>query len=96
MHTFFGLIEREIPNAGTLTQADLKGASQKSCEVLKELGNGIEWLNSYVVDDKFYCVYRAENKELIKTHAEKGGFPCNRIMEIKSIIGPSTASIKTN
>lgn len=90
------LIEREMPGAGKLTLADLQGASQKSNEVLKEMGSGIEWINSYVVDDKLYCVYKAESKELIKEHAEKGGFPCNSIMEIKESINPSTAVTKTN
>lgn len=90
------LIEREMPGAGKLPQADLQGASQKSNEVLKELGSGIEWINSYVLDDKLYCVYKAESKELIKENAEKGGFPCNSIMEIKENIDPSTAVTKTN
>ena len=90
------LIEREIPGAGDLTQVELQGASQKSCDVLKEMGTGIEWLNSYVLDNKLYCVYKAENEELIRTHAEKGGFPCNKIMEIKTQISPKTAELATN
>ena len=90
------LIEREMPGAGALTQADLQGASQKSCEVLKEMGTGIEWINSYVLDDKLYCVYKAQSKELIKEHAEKGGFPCTKILEIKANIDPSTALEKKN
>lgn len=88
------LIAREMPGIGTLERADLIGASQKSCSVLKEMGTGIEWKNSYVLDDMLYCVYKAENKELIKEHAEKGGFPCDKIMEIKTNIGPETAEEK--
>jgi len=92
MKTF--LIERDMPGVGQLSLGDLQGASQKSCNVLKDLGNGIEWLNSYVVDDKLFCVYKAESKEIIKEHAEKGGFPCNKIMEVKANIGPFTANGK--
>ncbi|MDF9798104.1 hypothetical protein OKW21_003367 [Catalinimonas alkaloidigena] len=90
------LIERDIPGAGSLSQADLQGASQKSCEVLNKMETGIEWINSYVLEDKFYCVYKAQNEDLIKEHAEKGGFPCTNIMEIKANIDPSTAVAKTN
>lgn len=90
------LIEREMPGAGALTQAELQGASQKSCDVLKAMDTNIEWVNSYVLDDKLYCVYNAQSKELIKEHAEKSGFPCNKIMEIKANIDPSTAVAKTN
>ena len=90
------LIERDMPGVGALTKKDLKGASQKSNEVIKELGPGIEWIKSYVVDDKLYCVYKAQNKEIIKKHAEKGGFPYTNIMEIKANIGPSTAFEKTD
>ncbi len=85
------LIEREIPNAGELTQDQLKGISQKSCSVLKEMDTGIEWLHSYVTDNKVYCLYKAENKALIREHAEKGGFPVNSISELSSTIGPDTA-----
>ncbi|WP_422081746.1 DUF4242 domain-containing protein [Ulvibacterium sp.] len=85
------LIEREIPDAGKLTQEQLKGISQKSCSVLKEMDTGIEWLHSYVTDNKVYCVYKAENKALIREHAEKGGFPVNSISELSSKIGPDTA-----
>ncbi|MDT0605673.1 DUF4242 domain-containing protein [Croceitalea rosinachiae] len=85
------LIEREIPDAGKLTQEELKGISQKSCTVLSEMGSGIEWLHSYVTDDKVYCVYKAENKELLRIHAEKGGFPANRISELSTEISPATA-----
>ncbi len=90
MKTF--LIEREIPDAGRLTGEQLRGISQKSCSVLKEMGTGIEWLHSYVTDDKVYCVYKAQNEEMIKEHAEKGGFPVNSIQELSTKIGPETAN----
>ncbi|MGX1928755.1 DUF4242 domain-containing protein [Flagellimonas sp. 2504JD4-2] len=85
------LIEREIPNAGELTAEELQGISQKSCAVLKQMDTGIEWLHSYVTDDKVYCLYKAENKDLIRKHAEEGGFPVNSIQELSSKIGPATA-----
>ena len=85
------LIEREIPNAGALTQEELKQISQKSNQVIGELGPQIEWLHSYVTDDKVYCVYKAQNKEVIKLHAEKGGFPADAIRELSTTIDPSTA-----
>lgn len=85
------LIERDIPNAGKLTAADLKGISQKSCTVLKELGPGIEWLQSYVTGNKIFCVYRAENETLLRKHATKGGFPITTITEINNTISPKTA-----
>ncbi len=87
------LIEREIPEAGKLTPEQLQGISQKSCSVLTEMGLGIEWLHSYVTDNKVYCVYRAENEELIKEHAEKGEFPVNRIEELATKIGPETSGL---
>ena len=85
------LIERDIPNAGKLTPAELKGISQKSCSVLKDMGPGIQWLQSYVTGNKIYCVYKAENEELIKEHGQKGGFPVTSITEISSTISPATA-----
>ncbi len=85
------LIERDIPGAGKLTPEQLKGISQTSCKVLKEMGPKIQWIQSYVVGDKIYCVYKAENEELIREHAKKGGFPANVIMQIASIISPATA-----
>lgn len=85
------VIEREIPGAGKLTAAELKGISQKSCSVLNELGPSIQWVESYVTEDKIYCVYNAPNKEILKEHADKGGFPANRIEEIKNMISPVTA-----
>ena len=85
------VIEREIPGAGKLTPEELKGISQKSCEVLKNLGPEIEWIQSYVTDDKIYCIYIAPNTEMIREHARQAGFPANRISEVKSIIDPTTA-----
>ncbi len=85
------VIEREIPGAGDLTQDDLQGISQKSCGILKDMGTDIEWVHSYVTGDKVYCVYNADNEELIKQHADTGGFPANSISEVKNVISPKTA-----
>jgi len=85
------LIEREIPNAGKLTADELKSISQTSCSVLKEMGPKIQWVHSYVTGNKIYCIYKAENAELIKEHAKKGGFPANTIVEITTVISPATA-----
>jgi hypothetical protein len=85
------LIEREIPDAGKLTPEQLQGISQTSCGILKNLGPQIQWLESYVTADKIYCVYIAPNEEMVREHAQQGGFPANRISEIKSIIDPTTA-----
>jgi hypothetical protein len=85
------LIERDIPNAGKLSPEQLKSISQKSCSVLKEMGPKIEWIQSYVTGDKIFCVYKAENEELIREHAKKGGFPANVITEISTTISPATA-----
>ena len=85
------VIEREIPNAGKLSPEELRGISQKSCGVLRNLGPQIQWVQSYVTDDKVYCVYIAPNKELVQEHAKQGGFPANRISEVKSVIDPTTA-----
>ncbi|WP_271407597.1 DUF4242 domain-containing protein [Pseudomonas sp. Q1-7] len=85
------LIEREIPEAGTLTERDLKAISQKSCRVLREIGPEVQWVQSYVTDDKLYCVYLAASEELIREHARQGGFPVSRISRISSIIDPTTA-----
>ncbi|HEY5461799.1 MAG TPA: DUF4242 domain-containing protein [Hanamia sp.] len=88
------LIERDIPGAGKLTPEQLKAISQKSCAVLKEMGPKIEWIQSYVTGDKIFCVYKAQNEELIREHAKKGGFPANKIMEIHTGISPATALAK--
>jgi uncharacterized protein DUF4242 len=86
------LIEREIPGAGKLTPEQLKGISQTSCSVLKEMGPKIQWIQSYVTGNKIYCIYKAENEELIREHAKKGGFPANAIIEVSSVISPATAN----
>ena len=85
------VIERDIPNAGQLSSDELQGISQTSCDVLNELGPQIQWVQSYVTDDKVYCVYIAPNAEMVKEHAEKGGFPANRVSQVKGIIDPTTA-----
>jgi hypothetical protein len=86
------LIEREIPGAGKFTPEQLKAISQKSCDVLKEMGPQIQWIQSYVTGNKIYCIYKAENEELIREHAKKGGFPANTIIEVSSEISPATAA----
>lgn len=86
------VIEREIPDLGKFTPEQLKSASQTSCGVLKSMGPKIEWIHSYVTGNKMYCIYRAENAELIKEHAQKGGFPANSIVEVSDIISPATAT----
>ena len=85
------VIEREIAGAGKLTLEELQGISQTSCGVLQKLGPQIQWVQSYVTDDKVYCVYIAPNEEIIREHAAQGGFPANRISEVKSVIDPTTA-----
>jgi len=85
------VIEREIPGVGKLSQQELQAVSQKSCAVLRNLGPRIQWLQSYVVGDKIYCIYEAANEEMIREHAKQGGFPANRISEVKAIISPATA-----
>lgn len=85
------LIERNIPGAGSLTPEQLKGISQKSCGVLKELGSDIQWVHSYVTGDQIHCIYRAPNEEMIREHARQGGFPADKVSEIKVIIDPTTA-----
>jgi hypothetical protein len=85
------VIEREIPGAGKLSPAELQAISQKSCGVLKKLGPQIQWIESYVTADKVYCVYIAPNEELVREHAKQGGFPANRVSEVKRVINPTTA-----
>ena len=85
------LIEREIPGAGKLSEDQLHAISQKSCSVLNQLGPQIQWIESYVTDDKVYCVYIAANEQLIREHAKQGGFPANRISEVRATIDPTTA-----
>ncbi len=85
------VIERDLPGAGKLSSAELQAVSQKSCSVLSELGPQIQWLQSYVTDDKIYCVYIAPDANLIRKHAERGGFPANRISQVHSVIDPTTS-----
>lgn len=85
------VIEREIPDAGKLSEEQLHAISQKSCGVLKELGPQIQWLQSYVTDDRIYCIYIAPNEEMVREHARQGGFPANRVSEVKQVIDPTTA-----
>ena len=85
------VIEREIPEAGKLSAEQLQAISQKSCAVLQNMGPEIQWIQSYVTDDKIYCVYIAPNEEMVREHAKQGGFPANRISEIKQVIDPTTA-----
>jgi hypothetical protein len=85
------VIEREIPGAGSLSLEELRDVAQTSCGVLHQMGPNIQWVQSYVTGDKVYCVYIAPNEDMIREHARQGGFPSNRISEIKSIIDPTTA-----
>ena len=85
------LIEREIPGAGNLSTEQLHAISQKSCSVINKLGPQIQWVESYVTGDKVYCVYISPNEEMIREHARQGGFPANRISEIKTVIDPTSA-----
>ncbi len=85
------VIEREIPGAGKLSPAELKGISQKSCSVLNNLGPQIQWVQSYVTGNKIYCVYNAPNEEMVRRHAKEGGFPANSVARVTTIIDPTTA-----
>lgn len=85
------IIEREIPNAGSLTSEQLQAISQKSCCILSEMGTTIQWLQSYVTDNKIYCIYIAPDEATIRKHADRGEFPANNIAKIKTIIDPTTA-----
>jgi hypothetical protein len=85
------VIERDLPGAGKLTPDQLRGVSQKSCNVLSKLGPEIQWIHSYVTADKIYCIYRAPNEAMIREHAKQGGFPANKISEVASVIEPTTA-----
>ncbi len=85
------VIERDLPGAGKLSPEDLKGISRKSCGVLDELGPKIQWQESFVTDDKIYCIYIAPNEELVLEHARKGGFPANRVSEVRAMIDPVNA-----
>lgn len=85
------LIEREIPDAGKLTPEQLKGISQTSCGVLRDMGPSIQWVHSYVTDDKIYCVYIAPDEASVREHARQGGFPANKVTPIHQVIDPTTA-----
>lgn len=85
------IIEREIPQVGAMSADDLKGISQKSCSILKEMGPQIQWVQSYVTEDKVYCVYNAPDEQTILDHAASGGFPANKITKVETIIDPTTA-----
>jgi Protein of unknown function (DUF4242) len=85
------VIERDIPQAGNLTQQQIQAISQKSCSVLQNLGPEIQWVHSYVTDDKIYCVYIAPNEEMVKEHAKQAGFPANRVSEVTRMIDPTSA-----
>lgn len=85
------VIEREMPGAGNLSPSELQGASQESCDVLRQLGPDIQWVQSYVTDDKIYCIYRAPSEDLIRQHAKTAGFPANSIARVKATIDPTTA-----
>ncbi|MEE4600247.1 MAG: DUF4242 domain-containing protein [Desulfobacteraceae bacterium] len=85
------IIERELPGAGELGDDQIQGISQKSCQVLNDLGPQIQWVESFVTDDKIYCVYIAPNKEMIEKHAQEGGFPANKISQVRRRIDPTSA-----
>jgi hypothetical protein len=87
------VIERELPGAGSLSAADLQGIAEKSCGVLRDLGPEITWQQSYVTSDKIYCVYIAPNEQMVREHAARGGFPANRISEVRGMIDPTTAEL---
>lgn len=85
------VIEREVPSAGKMSATELQNLSQTSCGVLQKMGPSIQWIQSYVVDNKIYCVYIAPNETMIREHAKAGGFPANKVSEVKAIIDPTTA-----
>jgi hypothetical protein len=85
------IIEREIEGAGNLSKAELQSVSQKSCSVLNEMGTGIQWIESYVTDNKIYCVYIAPDEAAVREHARQGGFPANSVSQVKAVIDPTTA-----
>jgi hypothetical protein len=85
------VIEREVPGAGDMSAEDLRDLSQNSCNVLNDMGPQIQWVQSQVTDDKIYCTYIAPNEEMIRQHADQGGFPANKVSEVRSVIDPTTA-----
>ncbi|MEO8216912.1 MAG: DUF4242 domain-containing protein [Acidobacteriota bacterium] len=89
------VIEREIPNIGSSSAADLQAISQKSCEVLTELGPSVQWVESFVTDNKIYCIYIAPSEEMVREHAKRGGFPANSVAEVRSRIDPTSSEART-
>ena len=87
------VIEREVPGAGKMSEADLRGISEKSCGVLREMGPRVQWQQSYVTDDKIYCVYIADGEQDVIEHARRGGFPANSVQKVKAVIDPATAPV---
>ena len=87
------VIERELTGAGKLPRQELQAISQKSCGVLRDMGPQIQWQQSFVTDDKIYCIYIAPDEDAVKTHARKGGFPANRISAVRAVIDPTTAEV---
>jgi hypothetical protein len=85
------VIERDIPEVGKLSADQLKAISQTSCGVLREMGPQIQWVQSFVTDDKIYCIYIAPDEGAVREHAQKGGFPANRVSEVRSVIDPTSA-----
>ena len=85
------VIERALPGAGKLSPAELTAVSQKSCNVLEALGPKIQWIHSYVTDDKIYCIYQAENEALVREHAKQGGFPADSVARVRTVIDPATS-----
>jgi cell division inhibitor SulA len=85
------VIEREVPGAGSMSAEQLQAISETSCGVLRNLGPQIQWIQSYVTDDKITCIYIAPNEEMVREHARQGGFPANRVMQVRSVIDPTTA-----
>jgi hypothetical protein len=85
------IIERDMPGVGKLADTDFTGAAQKSCDVLRAMGPEVQWIQSYVTGDKIYCVYHASDEKLIREHAERSGFPANRIHKVERVIDPATA-----
>ena len=85
------VIERELPGAGQLSAEQLRGVAQKSCSVLQKLGPQVQWVHSYVTDNKIYCVYIASDADLVREHARQGGFPANQVSEVRAVIDPTTS-----
>ena len=89
LHRF--VIERELPGAGRMSPAQLHDVASKSCDVLKAMGPTIQWIESYVTDDRIYCVYLAQDADQVREHASKGGFPVNRVSEVRAVLDPTSA-----